>query len=212
MKHRGTTALNTFNKYRDELVNQIRSGRMYYDLYCNLIKNVPDFTPEFNRAPYFWGLTLNALLESFRLSLCRVYDQHRPSTSLYQWLELFQNELLSHDHSEEAIRDRYHCEPLAEGEIDQDLSTVQNQNRLVKTLTKQRGAGIAHVSAKKIVGGNSAFADYPLTNADWKELLERAERILNRYSILQTGESYCFESWHDQSQDFQKVLDDIRRS
>ena len=212
MKHGETTALNTFIKYRDELVNQIRSGRMHYDLYCNLIKTSHDFAPEFNRAPHFWNLTLNAHLESFRISLCRVYDQGKFSISLYLWLKLYQDELLSDDHSDEDICDRYHCKPLAKGEIDRDLSKVQNQDRLVKTLTKQRGAGIAHVSAKKIVKGVSAFADYPMKYADWEALLERAERILNRYSILQTGESHSFNSWLHRNQDFQIVLDDIRRA
>ncbi len=48
-----------------------------------------------------------------------------------------------------------------------------------------------------------------MRRADWEVLLERAESIINRYSILQTGEGFAFLSI--QSQDFQVVLDDIRR-
>ena len=212
MTHGETTSLNTFVKYRDELVVQIRSGRMHYDLICNLKKSVGDFAPVFNRAPYFWNLTLNAHLESFRISLCKVYDQGASSLSLYNWLKLFQKKLLADKHYDEAIRDRYHCKPLANRELDQDLSEVRTQDCLVKILTKQRGASIVHVSAKKVDKGDSAFRDYPLTHADWEDLLERAERILNRYSILQTGESFSFISWPDQSRDFLKVLRDTRAS
>ena len=201
--------LETFIKYRDELVQQVRSGRMHYDLYCNLRRKVRDFEPEFNRAPNFWSLTLNAHLEAFRISLCRVYDQEKSSLGLHCWLTLFRNELLSLEHRDEAIRDRYHCNPLTEEELDQDLAKVVVSDCLVKTLVKQRGSAIAHVGAKKIVKGSSGLAGLPMKFTDWGNLLERADLILNRYSILQTGESFAFLS--HQSHDFQVVLNDIRR-
>ncbi len=217
MKHGETKPLDTFIKYRKELFCQIKSGRMHYNLFCNLNSSIRDFAPEFKRAPHFWSLALNAHLESFRISLCRVYDRGKSSISLYQWLKLFQDKLLSDDHSDEAICDRYHCKPLEKGEIDRDLSKVQNQDCLVKTLTKLRNSSIAHVScsiahvsAKDILKGDSAFAKYQMKYSDWEALLERAERIFNRYSILQTGAAFDFLG--HQSQDFQIVLDDIRAS
>ena len=202
--------LETFIKYRDELVQQVRSGRMHHDLYCNLSGKVRDFGPEFNRAPNFWSLTLNAHLEAFRISLCRVYDRQKISLGLHRWLTLFRDKLLSLDHSDEAIRNRFHCEPLAEGELDQDLKKVQSSDCLVKTLVIQRGQAIAHVRAENIAKGFSVLTDFPMKYADWEALLKRAESILNRYSILQTGTAFGFLSLY-QSQDFQVVLDDIRR-
>ena len=209
MKHENSQPLETFINYRNELVEQVRSGKMHYDLYCNLRGKVREFGPEFNRAPNFWSLTLNAHLEALRISLCRVYDQQEKSLGLHYWLTLFRDKLLSSDHSDEAICDRHHCKSLATGELEQHLKEVKKSDPLVKTLVRQRGSAIAHVSKKNIATGSSGFTDYPMRRADWEVLLERAESIINRYSILQTGEGFAFLSI--QSQDFQVVLDDIRR-
>ena len=207
MKHsKSSVPLETFIKYRDELFEQIHSGRMHYDLYCNLRGKLRAF--EFDRAPNFWSLTLNAHLEAFRISLCRVYDQQNSSLGLHRWLTLFRK-LLPSAPSDEAIRDRFHCEPLAEGELEQSLEEVGGSDCLVKTLVRQRNSAIAHVSATNTTKGSSGFTAFPLTFADWEALLKRAESIFNRYSILQTGAAFSFLS--HQSPDFQVVLDDIRR-
>jgi hypothetical protein len=198
----------TFRKLTEEIADQVREASGAYDLYVKLRRAVSDYNREINQARNFWSRTLNGLLETVRMSLCRLYDQEQSALGLRRWLEMFRDDILSPELYEESIREQRACDPLREDEIEQDVQLVSAKDLTVKRLIAQRGNALAHVNARNVAKGLSIFDKFPLTYADFDELIARAQLILNRYSVLFSGTAYAFLT--EDRDDYVTILNAIR--
>jgi len=198
----------TFRKLTEEIADQVREASGAYDLYVKLRRAVSDYNREINQARNFWSRTLNGLLETVRMSLCRLYDQEQSALGLRRWLEMFRDDILSPELYEASIREQRACDPLKEDEIEQDVQLVSAKDLTVKRLIAQRGNALAHVNARNVAKGLSIFDKFPLTYADFDELIARAQLILNRYSVLFSGTAYAFLT--EDRDDYVTILNAIR--
>ena len=199
-----------FQALTQRLVEEVRGATMHYDLYCALRKSVPEHGRALNRSRHFWSLTFNAHLEACRIALCRVYDQDRRSLGLRNWLEHFRDEVLPTIDDAEERAENHYSSPVSASDVEGDLALVSATDPLVKTLVIQRGNAVAHVSRKLADNGESVFHSYPLTDADFEKLIERAESTINRYSTFVYGMNHVMQTF--ESDDVSFVLDAIKRS
>lgn len=180
--------LSEFKAITERLVREIQAAYMHYDLHCNLKRQLVDHGGKMNDAKHFWSLTLNAHLDAARSSLARVYDQHKKSLGLKAYISEFRDSIKTPFHSTDEVSERYFCAPLAESEIENDLELISENNVLVGTFIKRhRHTEIAHISLTNAKRSVSAFEADPISYAETQELIDRAVRIINRYSVLSDG-------------------------
>ena len=186
-----------FQALTQRLVEEVRGATMHYDLYRALRKSVPEYGRALNRSRHFWSLTFNAHLEACRIALCRVYDQEKRSLGLRNWIEHFRAAVLPTIDDAEERAEKHYSTPVSASGIESDLALVSATDPLVKTLVIQRGNAIAHVSGKMADTGGSVFQSYPLTDSDFKKLIERAETTINRYSTFVYGMNHGMQAFEN---------------
>jgi hypothetical protein len=94
--------------------------------------------------------------------------------------------------------------------LENDLSYVSEENRLVKNLIVWRNNFFAHRSAGNAIIRSNLAEDYPLTVENVGELLTEGMRLLNRYSSLFRASTYSTNIVG--RDDFQFVLKSIREN
>ena len=190
--HGWTVMTAAFERQLACLVEDAREASQHYDLYKQIREaiSIEEKIIKMNRAPAFWSLTLNAHLNSCRLGLCRVYDKTRGSINIDGWLREHRKLLLDKA-LEPEIEERHHMSsPVTASTIDSDLALTNEKNELVKKLSAQRNKAIIHTDRLEAEGLTSVFERFPLTYSNYEELIQRADTILNRYSVLYSGAAY----------------------
>ena len=171
-----------FNSLLDALAGDIIDGELYFKLYKDLNKSIPNYTNEFNQSRTFWSLTRKALIDATLLRLCRVYDTHINSLSLSNLLDTIKANLNLFDI--EGFRDRLKDNPFVESlaetarkpdinEINQYIDSVGDQNPLVKKLIIWRHNVIAHKTAANIVNNINITEKYSITSGCLKTFSAR---------------------------------------
>lgn len=164
-----------FGELLESLANDIVSGAIHYQLYKDIRDSIPEFERELNQTPGFWSLTLYAYLDAARSRIFRAYDQHPHGLSLKKLLEIVNaNPTLF------ANRD----EPLDLEGVKRDLLLVTPVDPLVKTLVAIRGNIHAHKRAANVIRKIDISDRFPLSEAEFDQLVERAVTLLNRYATL----------------------------
>lgn len=191
-----------FDSLTKRLVKELRSTAMHFDLYQSISKSISTHNEGMNKSPNFWSLTLNAHLEATRSSLCRLYDQtNRNTLNLQSWLRQFE-----HNYKTDDDFSSY----LEVDELRKDIKSVSLDDDLVhKLFTKHRNNEVAHISSRLVSRGESFWDTYPLTIRMIQTLIDKAEKIINKYSILHNGVSYVILS-HNQKMDYEFLLDSVQ--
>jgi len=184
--------MSAFEKQRERLVADIREAHQHYDLYLQIRSavSVDSHREQMNKATNFWTLTLNAHLTSCRLGLCRIYDKTKGAITLNKWLHQHGTALLNKASEPDIVERHFMQAPVSESVFEKDLELTDSENPLVKTLNEQRNKAIIHSAKSEVSEIKSVFERHRLTYSDYEDLLNRADTILNRYSVLYSGESY----------------------
>jgi hypothetical protein len=203
-----------FKRLMKALASDIVNAHIHYQLFKDLNEYLRDHSLVASQSNTFWHFTLQAHLNTAIYTLCRIYDQNDTSLHLYNWLTTIRENL--HLFDEDQFRERLRDNPFVDSsaqhprkppqeELDEDIRSCSNEDARVKALTVRRGSDIAHRSAKLVVADRSISEDYPLTYGDVDALLERARKVLNRYTDLFSAEVYSTKVIGDK--DFQYVID-----
>lgn len=199
----------TFKKYSDQVYEELLNAHAHYSLYVDIRQAVPDYQNAMNQSKRFWSVTLNAHLETTRIILCRLYDQEAKALGLKKWLEYFRKNIVDEQYYNPSIRETHNTKPLTDSEIEDDIKLVSNSNTLVKVLTILRGNHFAHTNASNVAMSRSLFEKYPLVLSDYEKLLDRGEKIFNRYNIL-FSKSYSAIKTLEQEKDHEFVFSAIK--
>ena len=182
-----------FEKIRESLFQNLSAAHMHYYQYWSIRKLISESPSDFEPSRHFWTLFLNAQLETARLCLSRAYDKNRQSASLQTWLNLIKKNFSVLIPEDSYIIEALNTQPLGETELADDLALLDTkEDPLIKSLTVQRGNIYAHSSATSDI--DNLMANFPLTNQDFDLLLERGERLFNRYSIIYDGRVYAMSA------------------
>ena len=189
-----------FKRLLDVLASDLLEAEHHYRLYHNLQKSLEEYEGEINTYIGFWRLTFNAHCEACLLHLCRAYDNHQKKNkndkkgilSLQSLLQIIQGntEIFDVARFRERQRENPYVDSLAQDnrkppdeQIQKDLKDVLDENNpLVRKLSKLRGSRIAHTDRNLILAGKDDPA--PLTWSEVKELINTGLRILNYYREL----------------------------
>lgn len=163
------------------VLHEIQNAHIYYKLFRDLRKRIRGYQREYNNSPAFWGLTMNAHLLATISCLCRAYDHHRDGLNLKRLLE--------------TLRDSAN-EPFGGAAVpsarrfERDIKSVGYDDPLAKKLLWQRNNIYAHLNRQNVVKNAVHQAAFTLPHAQFKKLLDRAARIINRY-----GQLYIRNTW-----------------
>ena len=132
-------------------------------------------------------------------ALCRAYDQEKSGLHLHSLLRTIESN--QHLFEEPHFRDRLKGNAFVESLADElkkpdaatlkiDIETCSSNDPLVGTLQVHRNNRIAHRNAKNVVTGHSIDATHPLGYDEIETLIDRAVKILNRYSGMFDANTY----------------------
>ena len=191
-----------FGRLLEALSREIVDAHIHYRLYRDLREALHQHPLVAVQSNTFWSLTLQAHLNACIHVLCRVYDQNPKALHLRSWLSTIKENLhlFDEDQFRERLRDNPFVESLAQSPrkpdsalLEQDILSCSVEDPLVKTLTIHRGSRIVHKSARNVVAERDIGDEHPLTFGDVDGLLERAIKILNRYSGLFAANTYSIQ-------------------
>lgn len=202
-----------FKRLINALSLDIVDAHIHYQLFKDLNQSLQDHPLVASQSKTFWSFTLQAHFNTTIYILCRIYDQNETSLHLRSWLITIKENLHLFDENQfrERLKNNLFVDSLAQHPrkpdprtLDEDIRLCSNEDALVRTLTVRRGSGIAHKNAKLIVADRNIGDNYPLTYANIDTLLDRAIKILNRYTELFSADVYSTSVSGDK--DFQYIF------
>ena len=191
-----------FERLLKALSDDVIDAHIHFRMHADLVESTNKDPIVFQQSSFFWGLTIQAHLNSCLYALFRAYDQEKTSLHLRSWLITIQaNMQLFEDAAfRERLKDNPYVASLAEGAqkpdfavLAKDIASCSANDPIVKKMTIYRSSRIAHSSAKKLIVKLGHDENNALTFDDLKELLGRAKSILNRYSYLFAASVYSTE-------------------
>lgn len=147
----------------------------------------------------FWTLTIKAHVNVSVLAMCRAFDQEPSALHLLGLLQLIEQNLPLFDEVQFRVRlrDNPFVASLAESarrpdatQLAADIALCSNGDPLVRRLVIHRNTALAHLSRKRRLNSTPSRSDEEITNEDYEILLNRANEIVNRYSVLFGAESF----------------------
>jgi len=174
------------------LAQDVVDAHIYWNLWKGIQEKLKTSPEVYAESQTFWYYTLNAHLRTALASLAKAYDQGESSLHLRNWLDTIHANL--HLFSKSAYERRLSGDPFAkwlltdvrEPDIDvleADIKSCTKASKEVEALIKYRGGVLAHRGAKLAMNGENSKTPQ-LETESVELLLNRANEILNRYSIL----------------------------
>ncbi len=183
----------------DELKEGLRSiaddaavAAIHHRLATDLSDASPNYLREMNEARAFWSLTMYAHLSEVRTRLCRLYDQHRSSLSLRNWLAA-------------ANLNTAACQLVNPIRFQAE---VEKTDPLVKKLYALRNKVVAHNDSNISMNRRALEQAFGLAFEESDLLVKRSITIVNT-----CGQALMGETWSPQivgQDDFLTVLKAIR--
>ena len=182
-----------FSKLVQGLADDIVDAHIHWQMHCDLVEALNDAPVVNAQSPTFWYLTVRAHEAAALGPLCRAYDQESSALHLRNWLQTIQDNLHLFEPGEfrKRLAENPHVESLAQDHrvpdartLADDLALVSGTEPVVKKLRAYRNTAFAHRGAKVTLLGRGNTTAPRLTVEDVGVLLERAEAILNRYTVL----------------------------
>lgn len=211
-----------FDLLLESLASDVASAHIHYRLFKDLDAARPNFSREMNESWTFWWLTIIAHRDCALLHLGRIYDQHKGSLSMLNWLRTIQNNL--HFFDELNFRRRLQVnrfvESLAanakrpdENDLARNIELVNCRHPrvdpAVKKLVDLRNRRIAHRSPEAVLSLNRPTTLGTLSWEEVEHVLELAISLLNRYCTIFKAESHSTQIFgHD---DYRHILEAVRR-
>lgn len=190
------TTMRIDSKDLDTLLESLTKDVVVTSIHWRLCKDlwaaVPEFERQMNECRAFWSLTLGAHHEVVLFRLGRLYEQDPSAAGLRRLLTLVaaNQHLFSQAHFMERLKDNPHVDKLGAGVVPPDAATLNDDARdvaagdpLVQELVEARNQVLAHRDPRVILGRLPDPAG-SLGQRKIDSLLERAARIVNRYSLL----------------------------
>ena len=203
-----------FRKLLDHLAIEASRALDHWRLFKELRRAIKAYAPEVTESQTFWFLTLRGHADDVLFRLSRLYDQQEQALGLKKFLVTVKNNISFF--SEDAIRQRLGSNPYANNLVRKlNLQTLGNDLRYVcadrdstvRRLWKLRNESVFHVAPNPIRLGDVAKLPW-LKDVEIDRLLNRACRILNRYSVV--FRAVWFSGQIVGHKDYRRLLDLVR--
>jgi hypothetical protein len=211
------TSTEEFSRLINALADEIVSAKIYFNLYSDLISDIPSYEHELNQSNTFWSLSIQALLDASLFRLCRIYDQHSKSLNLQNFLDTIHANIQMFDveNFRQRLKDNPFVDSLSESakkpdveSLEKDIKFVSLANVKVKSLVYWRNNIYSHKAAVHIINQTNISDSYPLSKNDISILLDGAASILNRYSGMFNATLFSTQIvGHD---DYRSILEAVK--
>ena len=188
------TSQDEFRRLLTALLDDLVDARFHFSLHQDLSKVSEEYATEFAQTPTFWGFTLSAHIDAVMVRLCMSYDTYGDSVlNLRNLLETVQANLSIFDkpNFRQRLKGNAFVDSLAaelkppdDAQLRKDIQEVTVSDPLVHKLVQWRHNYIAHRNRDCALNPQKLSTEHPLLFVEIDELLERALKIGNRYSLL----------------------------
>ena len=188
-----------FAKLLESLSSDVVNAHIHWRMATELGNSLAAHPLVFAQSNTFWSLTHQAHIATSLQCLSRAFDQEHSSLHLPSLLRTIKNnlEIFDADKFRVRLKDNPFVESLAETaekpderQLTEDIKLCTSKDPDVRLLATYRNSRAAHRS-KKLALHPDRTADAPvLTDAVVKNLLSRAQTILNRYSRMFSASTY----------------------
>jgi hypothetical protein len=180
------------------IANDTVTASIHWQLHRQLLSAMTDWHAEMAQAWTFWSLTIRAHYDVTLFRLARLYDQHQGALGLPRLLATVQAnvEVFDETRFRERLKDNPFVDSLAAEARKPDADTLagdvalaSSSDQLVERLVVARDKMLAHQDPR-VPLGTLQHPTQDLTATDLEELLDRAARLTNRYTILFRATAY----------------------
>ncbi|MGG1945929.1 hypothetical protein AB1286_14100 [Trinickia sp. NRRL B-1857] len=211
-----------FRSLLEGLAQDIVDAHIHWNMWKSLTDLVPQWADVQVEASTFWHYTRSAHLRTALASLARAFDQEQRSLHLKNWLvtigehrHLFTVDAFTRRLSDDPFA-KWLLEDVKELDMEALLSDIQSCSKYdpdVRALFQFRSNVLAHRGAKLAKQG-SAAEQPQLDTEQIERLLDRAQTILNRYSLLFNASTYSMRpiGHGDVEHVFRRMQRDIDRT
>lgn len=175
-----------------------------FELYKHIIESKTKYIVEMNIAPAFFQLTYSSLLHTVFIEISKLFDNNS-STSLFKLLNVCrENVSLFKTTSDigyvDCDTDKYVLEKTVPIDINKELSDCSQLLKSVFTerenLRNQRNKYYAHLDEAYKDNNGKLQKDFPLTYGDMKKLIQIANEICNKISVVFDESIHAIHSYN----------------
>jgi hypothetical protein len=207
-----------FERLLEDRSIEASNAAYQWHLLKGLYAAINEHVRELNRTPAFWDVTFGALREGVLTSLGRLYDKTSAALSLQKFLLTVRS--CSGYFSEHAFRRRLqhnsHVDSLAAETrtldvvaLQAEILSVSEKDPLVERLHGIRNKRIAHRDSEMVLF-DTLSSLVGLTSTDIDALLDRANQITTKYSMLYRAS--CMSTRLHGADDYKDLLHLVKQS
>jgi hypothetical protein len=194
-----------FLKYHDKLRDELNTAYTHHEICKTLRKLMSNYLEEFNTAPSFFGLTIDAHLFATIMSLNRFIDDHANAFKLKRFFKLIEQNLniFSDEEYEKHLKDKGYddedCKFWLKNRIRVTCDTLKEDKKTieklpVKNLKAWRNKKLAHIDEFYVLTDAKISQESPITIGDIDQIINTLHEILNRYLLAYDGSEWAIGS------------------
>jgi len=180
-----------FLKYHQTLREELNNAYWHFAILKYLRETGKDYLKEFNQAPAFFGLTMDAHVLSALMRLNKFLDKKKEHLSIRSFLDFVEANLdiFSDDAFERRLRDQrtYYPDSLT-GHVAITLQKVEEDRRKVNDLPaseirRWRNSVLAHIRTEDVLEDINIRNEYPIQLSKIELVIDTLDDMLNDYLL-----------------------------
>lgn len=194
-----------FLRYHNKLRDELKVAFTHHEVCKTLRKLENSYLGEFNVAPTFFGLTIDAHLFATIMSINRFIDDHGSAFKLKKFfkfieqnMDIFSDETYK-KHMQNRGYDDEDCEYWLKKRIRLTRDMIKEDEKVieklpVKNLKDWRNKKLAHIDESYVLTDAKISVASPITIGDIDQIINTLNGILNRYLLAFDGSEWAIGS------------------
>ncbi len=194
-----------FLKYHNKLRDELNLAYTHHETCKALKKFMKTYLDEFNVAPAFFGLTIDAHLFATIMSINRFIDDHANAFKLKKFFKLIEQnpDMFSDEAYRRHLKDKGYddedCKYWLENRVRLTSDAIKKDEKIieklpVKNLKDWRNKELAHIDELYVLTDAKISQTSPITSADIDQIINTLHEILNRYLLAFDGSEWAIGS------------------
>lgn len=175
-----------YYKYKEFLLNELMYIDSMFELYIYLKNQHVDRLDILNISPAFFGLTENALLESWSIRLSRLYDINKKTVTIKKFLNFV-------DQNRDVIF-KEDDQEMVFSKIQEDQEKLKEFNEKILSLKEIRDTGLAHNDYCKLEDDFDMWAGKNIVIGDVRALIVFGADVINHYSRYSDNTAHSIQA------------------
>jgi hypothetical protein len=194
-----------FMKYHNKLRDELNLAYTHHEICKTLRELMKNYLDEFNVAPAFFALTIDAHLFATIMSINRFIDDHANAFKLSKFFKLIEQnpDVFSDEAYRRHLKDKGYddedCKHWLENRVRLTSDAIKKDEKIieklpVKNLKDWRNKKLAHIDELYVLTDAKISKMSPITSADIDQIIHTLHEILNRYLLAFDGSGWAIGS------------------